>query len=207
MGKAENMEITRIDTYQDSRFPQRALFQHGCFLVGDMPYAVEIVSDREAVIRGADPAYFAEVIELFRFYAPHITCFYDENRHTVQAFPPVQLLTVGLDLIQPTQFYVDTDKIAAVAGFLEKPDDIIIQVLPQNGRYLSLDGHTRLYYAVCKGWKYVRAVAQPADAWAFAFAEEARKRNVHMPGDMVPLGHTEYVEKWNHFCDAFFGRQ
>lgn len=73
------MEIKRIDTYQDSRFSQKVLCQHGCFLADGIPYEVEIISDSEAVIRGADPSVYSTVIDTFRFYTPHITCFYDKS--------------------------------------------------------------------------------------------------------------------------------
>ena len=71
------MEISRINAYEDNRFSEKVLLQHGCFLVDDEPCEVEIISDYEAIISGADPAVYPEVIEEFRFYAPHITRFYN----------------------------------------------------------------------------------------------------------------------------------
>ena len=200
------MEIRRIDTYQDSRFSRKILYQHGCFLVDETPYEVEIISDREAVIRGKDPEVFQAVIENFRFYTPHIARFYDENRQVVEEFVPKQILTIEMEKIQPSQFYVDRDKIAAISSFIHKPEDIIIQVLPYQGRYISLDGHTRLYYAVMKGWNSVRAVIEESDDWVYRFVEEAKKRNIHSPGDLVLVSHEEYEEKWNRFCDEFFAK-
>ena len=43
-------------------------------------------------------------------------------------------------------------------------------------RYISLDGHTRLFYAVQNGWDTVRAVEETADSYIFSFVEEAIKR-------------------------------
>lgn len=197
------MEIKRIDAYQDSRFSQKVLCQHGCFLAEDIPYEVEIISECEAVIRGADPSIYPAVIDTFRFYTPHITCFCDTGGGIVKEFPPAQIFTITLDRIQPSQFYVDKDKIQAVSSFIQKPEDIIIQVLPHQERYISLDGHTRLYYAVMKGWKYVRAVAEASDKLVFRFVEEAGKRNIYTPRDLILVDHDEYEEKWNRFCDEF----
>lgn len=197
------MEIKRIDAYEDVRFSLGVLRQHGCFLADDMPYEVEIISDREALVRGADREVYGPVIEQFRFFTPHITCFYDENRRIVKEYPPARLLTVGLDRIQPSQFYVDRDKVSAVSSFIQKPEDIIIQVLPFENGYISLDGHTRLYYAVMQGWEQVRAVVEASDDWVYRFVEEARSRGVYTPKDLMPLSHREYEEKWNQFCDAF----
>ena len=198
------MEIRRIDTYQDSRFSGKVLCQHGCFLVDESPYEVEIISDREAVIRGADSSVYPAVIESFRFYTPHITRFYNKEQQIVEEFTPKQIITIGLEEIQPSQFYVDRDKIAAISSFIHKPEDIIIQVLPYQEQFISLDGHSRLYYAVMKGWNSVRAVIDESDDWVYRFVEEAKKRNIYSPRDLALVNHEEYEEKWNRFCDAVF---
>ncbi len=202
--KGKVMEITRINTYEDNRFSQKGLLQHGCFLVDGIPYELEIISDDEAIIYGEDQAAYTEIIEEFRFYTPHITRFYDRGGKIVKKYPRVQLLTLHLDHIQPSQFFVDEDKIAAISSFIHKSQDIIIQVLPTEDRYISLDGHTRLYYAVMKGWECVRAVAEPSDDWVYKFAAEAQKRGIYAPKDMTLVSHDEYEEKWNRFCDDFF---
>ena len=198
------MEIKRINTYKDDRFSERALLQHGCFLADGEPYEVEIISDFEAVIRGANNAAYTAVIEEFRFYTPHITRFYNRERQIVKEYPPAKLLTLRLDQIQPSQFFVDEDKLAAISSFIHKPQDIIIQVLPHEDRCISLDGHTRLYYAVLKGWACVRAVVESSDDWVYRFAAEAQNRGICTPKDMTLVSHVEYEEKWNRFCDDFF---
>ena len=124
----------------------------------------------------------------------------------MKEYPSVQLLTLRLDQIQPSQFYVDEDKIVAVSSFIHNENDIIIQVLPFEGRYISLDGHTRLYYAVMKGWTSVRAVCDTSGDYIYDFVKEAQRRNIHSPKDMKLLTHREYEEKWNRFCDAYFAR-
>ena len=198
------MEIKRINSYDDNRFSQTVLNQHGCFLADGMPYEVEIISDYEAVISGVDQAVYAEIIEEFRFYTPHITRFYDRGGQPVKEYPPAQLLTLRLDQIQPSQYFVDEDKIAAISSFIKKPQDIIIQVLPNEDRFISLDGHTRLYYAVMKGWECVRAVVESSDNWVYKFVTEAQKRGIYTPKEMTLVSHHEYEEKWNRFCDDFF---
>ena len=101
------MNIVRINSYRDARFSQAVLNQHGCFLVDADPYEVEIISRREAVIRGREAEAFPAVIEEFRFYTPHITSFYDVNHNIVKEFSPVPILKLNLEDIQPSQFYVD----------------------------------------------------------------------------------------------------
>lgn len=169
-----------------------------------LSYEVEIISKSEAVVRGANPACFPEVIEEFRFYTPHIHIFYDDSHTVLKEFPAVTLLDIPLERIQPSQFYVDTDKISAIRSFIHRPEDIIIQVMSYEDRYLSLDGHTRLYYAVMNGWNYVRAVVDTSDDWVFRFIAEAQTRNIFRPQDMTLVSHGEYEEKWNRFCDELF---
>ena len=198
------MKITRINVYEDKRFSAKALLQHGCFLAADEPYEVVIISDNEAVIDGADEAVYTAVIEEFRFYTPHIPRFYNKDGQTVVKYPPVQLLTLRLDQIQPSQFFVDEEKIKAISSFINEPQDIIVQVLPNEDHFISLDGHTRVYYAVMKGWESVRAVVESSDEWVYRFVDEARKRGIHTPKEMTLVSHEEYKEKWNRFCDDFF---
>lgn len=198
------MEIQRIDTYEDSRFSQTVLHQHGCFLADGKPYEVEVVSDHEATVRGENQTVYTAVAEEFRFYTPHITRFYDRDGKIVKEYPPVQVLTLCLEQIQPSQFFVDADKIEAVRSFIHTLQDIIIQVLPNKDRFISLDGHTRLYYAVMKGWEYVRAVAVPSDDWTYKFVSEAQKRGIYVPNDMTLISHAEYEEKWDRFCNDLF---
>ena len=167
---------------------------------------MEIISDFEAIVRGENREMYPEVIEEFRFYTPHITRFLDGQGEKVKEYPRVQLLTASLDQIQPSQFYVDEEKLAAVSSFIQGPNDIIIQVLPFEGRYISLDGHTRLYLAVMKGWNSVRAVMDTSGDYIYGFVEEAKRRNIHSPKDMELISHGEYEEKWHRFCDSFFAK-
>ena len=201
------MNITRINSYKDDRFSQKVLLQHGCFLAEEIPYEVEIISDFEAIVRGESREVYPEVIEKFRFYTPHITRFCDGQGKLITEYPKLQPFPVSLDQIQPSQFYVDEEKQEAVSSFIQGPNDIIIQVLPFEGRYISLDGHTRLYLAVMKGWNYVRAVEDTSDDYIYGFAEEAKRRNIHAPKDMKLISHSAYEEKWNRFCDAFFANK
>lgn len=198
------MEIERINTYEDNRFSQTVLYQHGCFLADGKPYEVEIISDYEAIVRGENQDVYSSVVEEFRFYTPHITRFFDKNGRIIMEYPQAQVLTLRLDQIQPSQFFVDEDKIAAISSFVHKPQDIIIQVLPDKDRFISLDGHTRLYYAVMNGWECVRAVAESSEDWVYQFVAEAQKRGICTPKEMTLLTHAEYEEKWIRFCDDFF---
>lgn len=201
------MEIKRINSYEDTRFKQSVLNQHGCFLVDDEPYEVEIISESEAVVRGNVSENYATLIEEFRFYTPHIYIFYDVNGKIVKEYPKVQLFDVALEDIQPSQFYVDSTKVEAIKTFIYKGEDIIIQVMPYKDRYISLDGHTRLYLASVMGYLKVRAVVAESDEYIMDFVEEAIQRGITSPKDMQLLNHAEYDVKWNQYCEEYFGKQ
>lgn len=101
------MDIQRINSYNDLRFSERVRNQHGCFLVDGSLYEVEIISESDAVIRGEKAEVFAELIEEFRFYTPHITRFYDTQENLICEYPKSKIVELELCQIQPSQFYVD----------------------------------------------------------------------------------------------------
>lgn len=200
------MAITRINTYNDPRFSPGALRQHGCFLVDDLPCEVRIVSEDTAIVAGCLPQQLPALIEAFRFNAPHITRFTDSTGSTLAKLPNIRSFSIRLSDIQPSQFFVDEEKLAAVRSFIRAPEDVIIPVVAHEGRYISLDGHTRLFLAAQRGWQGVRAVHDTADDVLLAFAAEAARRGVHTPTDMTLLSHAEYEVRWNQFCDDFMAR-
>ena len=198
------MSIIRINTYDDQRFSQEALNQHGCYIAdGEVPVEIIIISQSEALIKG-DKAYFDEVIEEFRFNAKHITTFYDQSGRLVKKFKEVALFKLDLANIQPIQFFIDRDKLEAVRSFVNCEEDVIIPVVKREGTYVSLDGHTRLYLADSLGFKQVYAYLSESFYGFDYFLDEARRRNIHTIKDLVLLDHEEYVDKWDKFCEAYY---
>ena len=199
------MDIERINDYDDSRFPKEVLNQHGAFVAdGKYPCSFRIIGETTAEIDYHDYSDVAPLIENFRFYAEHVTVFCDKSGNVIAKFPEIKTFPLGIDLIQPSQFYVDKDKVYAVSDFITSGNDIVIPVIKRDGRYISLDGHTRLYYAYTRGWDIVRAFEAEVNDYVLEFVEEAKKRGVSGVGNMELLSHSEYEIKWNKFCDDFF---
>ncbi len=202
------MEIERINTYHDPRFREKVLRQHGCFLADGFPCEVEITGEETAVIRlGELPESgeaYQELIEAFRFYAEHITRFLNERGELIAEFLPLELFPVKLTDIQPSQFFVDEEKLRAVETFLSAGEEIKIPLVRYGERYLSCDGHTRLYLAAQKGFPAVRGFLTEENEVLLEFAEEAKKRGVFTPMELQLLSHEEYEQKWNRFCEDFF---
>lgn len=200
-----SMKIERVNTYSDNRFSEKILLQHGCFLVDNKPYEVEIISETEAVVKGERADCFKDVIDEFRLYAPFISAFYDQKHHMVAQYSSVEKFLIPLNKIQPSQFYVDQDKLNALSRIMNDVDKIIVPVIPYGDRYISLDGHSRLYYAWMQGWMNVWEIIDNDDnSWVDFFVEEAQKRNIFEIRDMKVLPHEEYEEKWNGYCEKYF---
>lgn len=203
------MDIKRINNYSDTRFSKEVLIQHGAFIIDDKyPCSFKIIGENAAQAEYHDYSQITPIIEAFRFYAEHISVFYDVVGNVIARYKPVALKTVSIDSIQPSQFYADKEKVNAVKEFIEKGEDIIIPVMfdKRIDRFVSLDGHTRMYYGFLRGFKEIRIFESETNDYIFSFVDEARKRGVYKVSDIEPLDHDEYEIKWNKFCDDFFGR-
>lgn len=204
------MDIQRIDSYTDPRFPQDVLYQHGAFLVDGKPWAFRVISDHEAVVRAEDlsEAALAEAAENFRFYARHITTFYDETGTCLLCLPPVERREAEIDSLQPSQFSVDREKCAAVGHFIRTAADIVVPVTTLvDGSVCVMDGHTRLYEAWRRGIRTAMVVDVPDWPGLDDFVAEARKRSIYHIRDMALYSPQEQMEKWHDWCDAYFAAQ
>ncbi|MBR4164370.1 MAG: hypothetical protein IKR11_12675 [Solobacterium sp.] len=171
------------------------------------PYEIEIMGSDSAVVHGKDKNVFPALIEEFRFHAPHIHMFFDADHHIIKEYPKEEILDIELNRIQPSQFFIDKDKLKAIETFIQKEEDIIIQVMPYKDRYICLDGHTRLYLAVQRGFDHVKAVISETDDLVYHFVDEANRRNIYVPEDMILLSHDEYVIQWDKYCDMVFEKE
>lgn len=197
------MNIERINSYTDKRFSERILKQHGAFLIDGEPFGFEIISNDSAVVHMLGKDCPKELTDEFRFYAEHITKFHREDGTLIREYPAVALFKVSMKDIQPSQFYIDEDKLNAVSSFIENPDDIIIPLVKYNDRYISADGHTRLALAAELGFHEVVGFITESNDTLIAFAEEAKRRNILSTHDLKIVSHDEYKAVWNKFCDEF----
>lgn len=201
-------KIQRIDCYSDQRFEPEILRQHGAFIVdGEYRCGFRIIDQDSAVVFHDPEVNVSELIDEFRFYAEHIVNFYDGDMRLLKSFAPLEIFSMKTEDIQPSQFFVDMDKVAAIAGFIKGADDIIIPVVRAKELLVSCDGHTRLYYATAQGYTTVRAFFTDPGDYLEWFVQEARRRGVYSPHDLRPLPHEEYKVKWHQFCDEFFSRK
>lgn len=198
-------KIQRINHYKDERFKEEVLKQHGAFIVDDIyRCSFKIINENSAMVEFDREVQVIQLIDEFRFYSQHIINFYDKDMMLIKAFPSMDIFYIDIKDIQPSQFYVDEEKVKAIESFIKSEEDIIIPLTKIGDTYISEDGHTRLYYAVSKGFTKVRGfITSPGD-YTGEFAKEARKRKVYSPYDLKLISHEEYKIKWHKFCDDFF---
>ncbi|WP_346930988.1 hypothetical protein [Clostridium sp.] len=203
-----NHKIQRINSYEDDRFDKDILNQHGAFIV-DEKYkcSFKIINKDSAIVFFDKDIDVFQLIDEFRFYSEHIINFYDESMKLIKAFPPIDIFHIIIKDIQPSQFFVDIDKVKAVESFIKSGEDIIVPLAKIKDSFISLDGHTRLYYAVSKGYSKIKGyLTEPGD-YLEGFVEEARKRKIYSPYDIELISHEEYKIKWHKFCDDFFSER
>ena len=202
------MEIKRINSYSDNRFHQDILNRHTAFLVNDKdPYEIKIIDKHKAIISGKDPSNYLKVIEEFRYNCGHTTTFLDTQNNIIKTYPKVELFKIAIEEIEPSQFYIDEDKLKAVETFVNNEDDIIIPIVHKDNHYISIDGHTRLKAALNKNIKYVYYYLSDEEEYLSYFYNEAKKRNIYHIKDMQVISRNEYEIKWNKFCDNYFSNK
>lgn len=198
------MEIKRVTEYNNPLFSQIVLNQRGAFLIDEEAYEIEIISNDSAFVRGKNRENFKKLIEYFRYYSPHINNFFDENNKKIISFEKKPVLTLEVDKIQPSQFYIDEDKVNALKGFIKNSKDIVIQVVKSDDGYICVDGHTRLFIAFLKNFKTVLAIETEFDDDTNYFVSQAKKRNIFTIKDLELVPHSDYKKLWLNFCDSYF---
>lgn len=201
------MDVKRVEYCSDARFSQTSILQHGAYLVDGEPCAFEIVDECSARVAFHDYSRLDEVIGRFRYFAEHITRFYDMNGGLIASFPPVTAFEVELEAIQPSQFYIDEAKLAGVSTFVRSGSDVIVPVSRWDSGFVAQDGHTRMYRAAQMGIDSVRAFIAEDNDDLIWFAREAQRRGIRHVRDMEIVSHQDYVEKWHRFCDEHFAEQ
>lgn len=201
-------EIRRINSYNDSRFSQDVLNEHGAFIVDDEYKCQFKIKSLDSAVIYCDRTQDIDLaIEEFRFYSENISKFYNDSGSLIKEFPPVDLVEVMVECIQPSQFYVNEEKVDALSNIIESSEDIVIPVCKIGEDIISLDGHTRLYIAFLRGFKKVNVFYTEPFEYIEGFVREAKERKVFKPSDLTLLSSEDYKEKWHKYCEDFFSKK
>ncbi len=195
----------RIDGYKNLDINQNICNQHGVFRMNDNTLAtVEIISQDSAVVQLENNECLNELIEEFRFYAEHITHFYNKKLELLKEFPHKNLIEIDIFELQPSQFFVNEDKVNAVSSFVNSSKDVVIPIIKKDEMIIVLDGHTRLYAASMKGIKTVFVFDTETEQYIYDFVQEAQRRNIKNVSDLKRLSHEDYEKEWYSYCDNYF---
>ena len=129
---------------------------------------------------------------------------FDENNKKIFSFEKKRVLTLEVDKIQPSQFYIDEDKLNALKSFIKNSKDIVIQVVKSDEGYICVDGHTRLFIAFLNNFKTVHAIETEFDDDTNYFVSQVKKRNIFTIKDLKLVSHNDYKNLWIDFCNSYF---
>lgn len=201
------MKIQRIDKYDDDRFMREVLKQHGGFLIDEKyPCQFLIIDINSATIYYHDYDNVEVIIDEFRFYTKHITEFYDKDGKLIKSYDDVKLFKVNIDKLQPSQFYVSSEKINNISCWAKSNEHFIVPVLKNENELIILDGHTRLYLAKTLNIDEIYAYEDVSDEYIWGFVDEAKRRNIYSINDLELVSNADYEILWHKFCDDYFSK-
>lgn len=201
-----SIKIECIRGYDDPRFDTETLRRRGAYSVNGTPCSIMITgADTATISWHGDINAADDIIEAFRLHAGQISKFYDEAGTLIKEYPPRETFEIEIESVQPSKFYINSAKLAAVETFVDNAELVAIPVLQgeKEGEYIAADGHTRLYCAKAKMGNTVRAYYAEENGALREFAAQAKQRGIHSVSDMQIITPEEYAQKWDAYCKAF----
>jgi len=176
-----------------------------CFFTEDRKhkYFFEI-KGREATVFSDTEQYINQVIDEFLFCSGFVISIKDKYGRILLTRTQNKPHIYDISKIQPSQFYVNEEKLISCKKWIKSPKDIFIPVAIKDGITISLDGHTRMRAAIDLGYTSVYVYPDEYDESIFLFVDEAVRRNINGVADMELVSADEYEIKWNKFCDDLF---
>jgi len=162
------------------------------------------INGREAILFTNTKLYINQAIDEFLFYSGFITLIKDKEGNTLVSRTMAEPYLLEISKIQPSQFYINQQKLNSCKRWIKIPQDIFIPIAIKDSKTISLDGHTRLKAATELGFTSVFVYPDEYDETIFYFVDEAIKRKIYSVHDMEVVSSEEYKTKWDEFCDAFF---
>lgn len=124
----------RIDDYKNLGIDQAICDQHGVFMMNDMTISkVEIISQDSAIVHVENIDNLNELLDEFRFYAEHITNFYNDKHELLKKYPHKNLMEVDILTLQPSQFFVSEEKVNTVSSFVNTSKDVVVPIIRNHG--------------------------------------------------------------------------
>ena len=202
------MKIIRAEINDTDVFNENELdFGACCFFTEDRrnKYFFEIKGLEAAVFTNTNQ-YIDQAIQEFLFFSSFITTIKDKEGNILLTRTPSQPYLFDIGKIQPSQFFINIDKLECCKKWIKSPDDILIPIVIKENKVISLDGHTRLKAALDFGYTSIFVYPDEYDDSIIYFVDEAIKRQIYSVSDMEIVSNDEYKQKWDKFCDDLFSR-
>lgn len=200
------MEIKRAEPGNTNIFPAEKLRYGGCCFYSDnreCTYFFDI-KGREAVLYADKPLYLDDVINEFLFYSNFVKRIYNPSGRLLHVNAAAALTRIRITDIQPSQFFINEQKLANCMTWITSFSDVYIPVAAVNGQIVALDGHTRLRAAWDLGYTHVYAYQDDSGGYIKDFADEAVRRGIRNILGMEIVSDENYRLKWHKYCDDFF---
>lgn len=197
------MKIIR-DRENDNYSIKNKILGNCITVIADKEYYYEFnIKDNESLIKTNDLKYIEEAIDEFRKYNLNIIKFYTNDNTFYKEFDYVYTFKLPIKILQPSQFFIDKDKLKNIEENLNY-EEISIPVCIINDEYVILDGHTRLYALYENDYKMVNVYIDNQYPHIDDFVYMAKENNIFSIKNLQKLSHDEYDKYWNKFCDDYF---
>lgn len=170
-------------------------------------YDFEIMNHNEAILHTQAESCPKEVIEEFLFYSGFISQIKTVNGEVIYHQPQKNVMKQSLDWIQPSQLYVNEEKLKRLLTWINDPRDIIVPVIKLNGKYVSMDGHTRLKVAELLGFQEIYIYLDDPEVYIEDFVRFCQNEQKYSIYDLQIISDEEYQIKWCSFCEVYFKDQ
>lgn len=122
---------------------------------------------------------------------------------------PIDIHTVTIHDLQPSQFYISKEKLEKVLSWFNPQDLSNFEPIPVKilqDKIVLMDGHTRIVAALLYNLPKVPLVWESEElSWDMyeACIEACIDRNIHSPYDLKDkiISKEEYKLKWDAWCD------
>ena len=151
------------------------------------------IDKEEALIKYNSILHIKEAINFFRTFNMQIHVFYNKDRSFYMAFDKVFTFKLPLNILQPSKFFIDDDKLKACEKHLEN-QKITLPVTIIDDEYVLLDGHARARYLMDNDYKMVDVYMANEKEFTREYVYIAKENNLFKISQMQILSHEEYLE-------------
>ena len=188
------MKIKRDREYSWYTFDNKALGNCFTVIADDKEYHYEFeINGSEAKVKYDSILHIKDAIKEFRKYNKQVIRFYNEDRSFFQGFDSTQTFKLPIDILQPSKFFIDKDKLDTIEANLAN-ENFVLPVCILDDEYVLLDGHARLRYLYDNYVKMVDVYMDELHPDTINDVYIAKENNLFKIKQLEILSHEDYLE-------------